>query len=406
MGSVAFVFTSPGHHLEMMAPVADELRRRGIACRMISLAELRGLNTPAGRGLRRVLPYNVRRKPASAGAASTVSSDGPRSWWRGKLAQVVVWNALALRLRQLIAGADVVVVPNDTAYPYDKLLTQVHDRGARTVLMQEGIRFPPEKGYTGGWYGTGGATAICAWGEGSKDYFTACHVAERDVAVTGAPRLDGLDPAAWTARGAALLAANQLRAAPLLYMSNPIETQGFGTKQQKLDLFARLLADAGPLLRAQQVPIVVKNHPQEDPEDYAHVGRASAIADLVTVLPPATPIFALLAAARAAIVLTSTVGLEALAFGLPLGVLEIPGFPFAFEYIQRGAAVPVHAAAIAPAVAELLAGAPTRRAAGQALLARHLHDRGRARVHVADVIERVLGGVLAGGVHPERGAAG
>jgi len=386
--AVAFVFTSPRHHLEMMAPVAAELGRRGVACKLISLAELRGLRTPAG--IARALPLHLRRTPASSGAAATVASDGPKSWWRGKLAQGVVWRMLALRLRQLIAGAEVVVVPNDTAYPYDQLIAQVHRRGARTVLMQEGIRFPPEKGYTGGWYGTGGATAICAWGEGSKDYFTACKVAARDIVVTGAPRLDELDPDAWREPARQLLAQHQLAAAPLLYMSNPIETQGFGTKDGKLALFARLLADAAPLLRAGRVPVVVKNHPQEDPEDYARVARESPIPDLVTVLPPASPIFALLAAARAAIVLTSTVGLEALAFGLPIGVLEIPGFPFAFEYVQRGAAVPVYAGQIAAGVAELLAGAQARTAAGQALLERHLFDRGKATGHVADVVERVL----------------
>jgi hypothetical protein len=390
MPSVAFVFTSPRHHLEMMAPVAAELTRRGVTCRMISLAELRGHDTPKGQGLHRVLPWNLRGKPAMGGAPTTVATDEKKSLRRGTAAKALVWGALALRIRQLIAGAEVVVVPNDTAYPYDKLLAQVHRRGARTVLMQEGIRFPPEKSYIGGWYGTGGTTRICAWGEGSKDYFTACGVTERDIAVTGTPRLDGLDPAAWTARGAELIAKHQLRGAPLLFTSNPIETQGFGTERGKLALFARLLADAAPVLRAQQVPLCVKTHPQEDPEDYARIARASAIADLVTVLPVSTSIFALLAAARGAIVLTSTVGLEALAFGLPIGVLEIPGFPFAFEYVQRGAAVALTAGTIAQGVAELLAGAPAHRAAGAALLARHLYDRGRAGAHVADVIEQVL----------------
>ena len=388
--SVAFVFTSPRHHLEMMAPVAAELTRRGVACRMISLAELRGHDTPEGQGLRRVLPWNLRGKPSMGGAPSTVATDEKKSLRRGTLAKAVVWGALALRVRQLIAGAPVVVVPNDTAYPYDKLLAQVRGRGARTVLIQEGIRFPPEKSYIGGWYGTGGCTRICAWGEGSKDYFTACGVAERDIVVTGTPRLDTLDPAAWTARGAELIAKHQLRAAPLLFTSNPIETQGFGTERGKLALFARLLADAAPVLRAQQVPLCVKNHPQEDPEDYARIARDSPIADLVTVLPASTSIFALLAAARGAIVLTSTVGLEALAFGLPIGVLEIPGFPFAFEYVQRGAAVALTAGTIARGVQELLAGAPAHRVAGEALLARHLYDRGRAHQHVADVIEHVL----------------
>ena len=390
MPSVAFVFTSPRHHLEMMAPVAAELERRGVVCRMISLAELRGHDTPRGKGLLRVLPLNLRSKPAMAGAPTTVATDEPKSWKRGSLAKRVVWAILSLRLRQLLAGADVVVVPNDTAYPYDQLLAMVRRRGARTILMQEGIRFPPEKHFIGAWYGTGGATRICAWGEGSKDYFTACGVAARDIVVTGAPRLDDLDPSAWTKPAAELLARYQLRQAPLLFTSNPIETQGYGTERGKLDLFARLLADAAPVLRAQQVPLVVKTHPQEDPETYARIARASAIADLVTVLPITTSIFALLAASRAAIVLTSTVGLEGLAFGLPIGVLEIPGFPFAFEYVQRGAAVPLTGDAIAAGVTELLAGAPARKAAGQALLERHLYDRGRARSHVADVIEHVL----------------
>ncbi|MBC7978589.1 MAG: hypothetical protein H7138_26690 [Myxococcales bacterium] len=390
MPSVAFVFTSPRHHLEMMAPVAAELTKRGVACRMISLAELRGHDTPKGQGLHRVLPFNVRGKPAMGGAPTTVATDEKKSWRRGTLAKSLVWGALALRIRQLIAGADVVVVPNDTAYPYDKLLAQVVRRGARTVLMQEGIRFPPEKSYIGGWYGTGGATRICAWGEGSKEYFTTCQVAEGDIVVTGTPRLDTLDPAAWTERGTQLLAQHGLASAPLVFTSNPIETQGFGTERGKLALFARLLAEAAPVLRAQQVPLCVKNHPQEDPEDYARIARGSAIADLVTVLPASAPIFALLAAARGVIVLTSTVGLEALAFGLPIGVLEIPGFPFAFDYVQRGAAVPLTEGTIGAGVAELLAGAPARRAAGQALIERHLYDRGRARHHVADVIEQVL----------------
>lgn len=390
MPSVAFVFTSPRHHLEMMAPVAAELERRGVTCRMISLAELRGHDTPRGKGLVRVLPLNLRSKPAMAGAPTTVATDEPKSWKRGSLAKRVVWAILSLRLRQLLAGADVVVVPNDTAYPYDQLLAMVRRRGARTILMQEGIRFPPEKHFIGAWYGTGGATRICAWGEGSKDYFTACGVTARDIVVTGAPRLDDLEPSAWTKPAAELLARYQLRQAPLLFTSNPIETQGYGTERGKLDLFARLLADAAPVLRAQQVPLVVKTHPQEDPETYARIARASAIADLVTVLPITTSIFALLAASRAAIVLTSTVGLEGLAFGLPIGVLEIPGFPFAFEYVQRGAAVPLTGDAIAAGVTELLAGAPARKAAGQALLERHLYDRGRARSHVADVIEHVL----------------
>jgi hypothetical protein len=115
------------------------------------------------------------------------------------------------------------------------------------------------------------------------------------------------------------------------------------------------------------------------------------MAGLVTAAASA-PIFAAITAARAAVVLTSTVGLEALTFGLALGVLEIPGHEFAFEYVQRGAAVPIRIADIAAGVERLLARDDARAEAGRALVHRHLHDQGRARYNVADVIERVLAG--------------
>ena len=43
---ISFVFTNPRHHVDMMAPVVRELAARGIAARMVSLAELRGFRTP------------------------------------------------------------------------------------------------------------------------------------------------------------------------------------------------------------------------------------------------------------------------------------------------------------------------------------------------------------------------
>jgi hypothetical protein len=100
-------------------------------------------------------------------------------------------------------------------------------------------------------------------------------------------------------------------------------------------------------------------------------------------------LFGVLAAARAAVVLASTVGIEALAFGLPLGVVEIPGHGFAFEYVQRGAAAGLSTGSMAAGVRALLDDAPTRRPAAAALIERHLHDRGRAAAHVADVVQQL-----------------
>jgi len=400
MSDVAFVFSNPRHHLEMMAPVADELSRRNVRCSLVSLAELRGFDTPEQSGARRVIPINVRRrdghagtKPSGAQGPAAAPSRGEPGWRRGGLAKRLVWNlGLAPRLRWLLHRARVVVVPNDAVYPYIELIDQLRRRRVRTVLMQEGIRFPqpgqPES-YTGPRYGTAVSSAVCAWGEGSKDFFVASSVPESRVIVTGTPRLDDLDLEVWRARGRELLTGLGLAAPPIAFLSNPIEHQGYGSHADKLALFARFLAGAAPVLKAGGIPVIVKNHMHEDPADYARIAAASPVAELVTVVETG-PTFAAIAAARAVIVLTSTVGLEALTFGRPLGVLEIPGHDFAFEYVQRGAAVPIRIADVARAVEQLLSPDAARSDAGQALVRRHLHDRGRARYNVADVIERVL----------------
>ena len=406
--SVAFVFTNPGHHLAMMSPVAHELVRRGVACRLISLAEFRGFDTPrddpaaaaaasrTGPRIVRAIPFNLRRRRAGAAASASASAafaDAEPSLAtrlrRVELARFAVWQVLRLRMRQLLRGSRVVVIPNDMVYPYRQLAEDVHARGGRIVLMQEGIRFPLPNGYTGPVYGGSGAAAICAWGEGSRDYFVANRAAEHSIIVTGSPRLDGLDLAKWREQGRALLAVKGLASPPIAFLSNPIEIQNYGDKAQKLDLFARFLAGAAPIVRPSRIPIVVKNHLHEDPADFARIAATSPIPDLVTVLS-GDPIFAVLGAARAAVVLTSTVGLEALMFGLPLAQLEIPGQPFAFEYVGRGAATPLRLASLGPDLEALLSDPPARRAAASAFVARHLHDLGRAGGNVASVIERVL----------------
>ena len=324
MPDVAFVFSNPRHHLEMMAPVAEELLRRNVTCALVSLAELRGFETPRQSGARRVIPMNVRRRtqaPSDAGGEAA-------TWRRGRLAKQLVWNlGLGPRLRWMLRRTRVVVVPNDAVYPYIELVAQLHRTGAHTVLMQEGIRFPLPERYTGPQYGGAVSAAVCAWGEGSKDFFLAGQVPEHRIVVTGTPRLDDLDLAAWRTQGQELCKTRGLNAPPIAFLSNPIELQGYCSKREKLDLFARFLAGAAPVLSAGGIPVIVKNHLYEDPNDYARVAAGSPIPGLVTVLG-SVPIFAAIAAARAAVVLASTVGLEALTFGVPLGVMEIPGHDF------------------------------------------------------------------------------
>src|SRR5215831_5504908 len=103
MSDVAFVFSNPRHHYEMMAPVADELARRRVATSLVSLAELRGFETPTQSGARRVIPLHVRRRPPMAAEPT-----GEREAWKpGRLSQRLVWLALWPRLRWMLRRARV-----------------------------------------------------------------------------------------------------------------------------------------------------------------------------------------------------------------------------------------------------------------------------------------------------------
>ncbi len=382
---VAFVFTNPRHHLEMMVPVARELVRRGVSCELISLAEVRGIDSPPapeGLVMRRALPVNFRRKVALG------SGQTERPSWKRRLAQRAISLGLFARLWPILRRAAVVVVPNDAVFPYQELIQNLRRRGTPFVLMQEGIRFPLPNAYSGPAYARGGAAAVCAWGEGSAEHFVSEGVPAASIVVTGAPRFDGLDPDAWTAKGKALLDRLAMPA-PIALIMNPIEIQGFGTRDDKHALVKRFLDEIADLLEERQLTLVVKSHAHEDPVELARVFGETRAARWVRVLPE-SPLFEVLAAARAAIILTSTVGLEALLFRLPLGMLEIPGHPFVFEYVQRDAAVGIRAGHARVTLAKLLDESVAREDAGAAFVKRHFHDRGRAAIHVADAIIEVL----------------
>ncbi len=382
---VSFVFTNPRHHLDMMAPVARELRAAGVECQLISLAELRGFRTPEvpDLAMRVVLPVHLRRSPSVGGGAQGATQGRGRGL--RQLARQAVSALLIPRLRYLLGRSRVIVVPNDTAYPYDRLLEAVRGK-TPVILMQEGIRFAMPNGDA---YGLGGASRICAWGQGSREYFAGRGSRADTIAITGSPRHDTLDPAGWAEQGRDLMTRLGLNRAPLTFMSNPIEHQGYGTADAKLAVFEDFVRGAEPILREHDLELVVKNHAFEDPATYARIAACTPAASRVRV-DAGSPLFAALAVSAGAVVLTSTAGIEAILFGVPIAAMELPDGSFGFEYVQRNAAVGVRRDAIAAGLEELLATADQRRAAASALVTRHLHDRGRATANVVDVIRTAL----------------
>lgn len=394
---LGFLLTNPKHHAEMMLPVAAELRRRGHQTQLVSLAELRGFTTPVTTSpssvppgeLIAAIPWQLRKSP-QVGAEFGADGTGAKGTLR-RAAQRAVLAPLLPRLAWLLRGCDAVLVPNDAAYPYRDLVDALRLWRKPVALLQEGIRFPlPSERSAGGAadvvYGGSGLDAVCAWGEGSAEHFRAVALPTTRVHVTGNPRFDAVDLAAFREQGHALMRQLRFGDGPFLYMSNPVDDQRFCTTAEKLQLFEQFASRAAPELVRRAAPLVVKLHPREDAAAFR---RSAERAPIAVHVAEDAPLFAWLAVARGAVVLASTVGLEALRFGVPLGVLPLPGHGHVFEYASRGAAVPLALDALEPGVAEIFDGAAARAPAAAALIERHLGAPAAAAARVADVLEQL-----------------
>lgn len=385
---LGFLLTNPKHHAEMMLPVAAELRRRGHQTEVVSLAELRGFRTPTGEQ-RAAIPWPVRKSPQVGGELG-VDGVGVAGALR-KAAQRAVLAPLLPRLGWLLRGCQAVLVPNDAAYPYGDLVRALRRLGKPVALLQEGIRFPlPNERARGGAaaqvYGGSGLELVCAWGQGAAEHFRTVATGRTQVRVTGNPRFDAVDVEAWRRQGQALMQKVHLGDGPFLYLSNPVDDQGFCRPADKLELFARFVERAGEELVRRAAPLVVKLHPREDAAAFRRVAERLPLAVYVA---ERDPLFAWLAVARGAVVLASTVGLEALRFDVPLGVLPLPGHGHVFEYTSSGAAVPLSLDELEAGVAQIFDGAGGRRPAAEALLARHLGEPLGAAERVADALEEL-----------------
>lgn len=391
MTRIAFFVSNDRHHIDMMRPVVDALSPR-FACEVISLAELRGFGSPAPRFaastlVRAVVPAGLRRSPSAVVTEWRAADDAARPWVRRAAWPVIQW-----RVRHLLRGKPVAcaVLPNDAAFPFDGIAKLLRHRDIPFALMQEGIRFPLPGVEDRSAYGRGGAAAVCAWGESSAAYFRDRGVPASTIRVTGSPRYDGIDRATLANAASELRARFGLGERSLLLLTNPIDDQGFCTPAEKLALVRRFCETALPALAQRGATLALKHHGREDAAAYRDALRGLPSWDRIVYVNDA-PLYPLLAAGSAAVVLASTVGLEALLMDLPLGVLEIPGAGFAHDYVASGAAVPI-AGDASDAVAALL-GRTDATTPGRAYVAANLAHRGLAGSRVAEVVADLAGGI-------------
>ncbi len=358
---------------------------------MVSLCEFRGFRTPrqaladTGAAVVPVLSWPPRRPAGFSGGAA-----GGRRGLMGLLRSLSWWLLLAPALaRAQRPAADLVVTPNDSAFPYNRIMAGYRRRRIPALLMQEGIRFPLPAQPGPDRYGTGGAAAIAAWGETSVEYFAAAGAPADRIHATGSPRFERLADLASPAARAVARRRYGLPARTLLLVSNPIDDQGFCSTRQKMELIERFLEGLEPLFADPEFHLAIKLHGREDPGEFRRLiaSRRRERTSLFT----GEPLWELLAASSAAVVIASTVGLEALAAGLPLAVLEIPGHGFQYDYVESGAASGLSwDAPMAPRVEALFAPSEQRQRQVEAYVRRQLGSNDQATARVVALIDRLL----------------
>lgn len=389
MPSIDFVISNPGHHVAIMQPVITQLKQQGdYQCRVISLCSFRGFPSPSGcfplaDDFISIPDRQIRPSP-TAGKQGGWASHRLRAAAR----EVSWWLMLQRPLhRTLNTHPDLVVLPNDAAFPYDHIVKMLHGRDIPFLLMQEGIRFPLPAGKEQDAYGSGGAAAIAAWGESSAAYFRAQGAPSETIHCTGSPRFDPIFQTDWQPQAKQLKAEYGFGQTNLLFLSNPIDDQGFCTTAEKMALVQRFLTEIAPLFADPGFHLIIKLHARESVADFQTTVAATPYRDQITVLGQA-PLYPLFTLAQAAVILASTVGLEALLFGLPLAVLEIPGVGFVHDYVSTGAALGLGwQRPLAPQVQALLSGQGVDTAVSTPYLQKNLATRTDAVKQVARVIK-------------------
>jgi hypothetical protein len=284
-----------------------------------------------------------------------------------------------------------VLLGNDSAFPYDRITAQLRKRNIPFLLVQEGIRFRVPLGEDFDEYGKNGAAAVAAWGETSAAFFRSQDVPADRIHLTGNPRFDGVTSRDWKPQTETLRQKLGIGTNNLLFLSNPIDDQGFCTTQEKVNLIQRFVQANVELFNDSEFRLVIKLHGRESLEDVQAAVSAlpSASQTIVTKDAPLYPLFGL---GKAAVVLASTVGLEAMLFGLPLGVLEIPHWGFAFDYVSNGGAVGLSFdRPMTEQINALIHPNAAQQAAAQRYLANALAQRDSASKAIAALTLKVAG---------------
>jgi hypothetical protein len=341
MMSIDFVIMNPRHHLAMFSPVMEWLNeRRGVRLRVLSFCELHGAPTPfeeiqrVGAEARNCLSVSFSRGYHSTQVARGKLKGRSRRWF-----QALVWHGLNQWLRlQRKDRCSLVILPNDVAFPNYRIALWLKQHDLPFLLMQEGIRFEQPGRPAGRQYGQGGAKAVAAWGRSSARYFERVGVSVERIHIVGNPRLDELAHRDWSEAARIVAAKIGACAEMLLFVSNPIDNQGFCSTREKYRLFTDFLRAGRPFLESTAYQLVVKLHAGDSLRDFQTLIAQESDPERVKLISD-IPLYPLIHLSRGVVVMASTAGLEAMLMDRPLGVLPVPGAGYCYDYVEMGAAV-------------------------------------------------------------------
>jgi hypothetical protein len=279
------------------------------------------------------------------------------------------WEAAALPFRRRIPREvenirpALLIVLNDRNFPSNTYIDTARRLRISTLLVQESLRKdlfqqPPWKKLFGRWsrkvrlgieeglrhYGQGGCDAIAAWGETSREYFLRVGVPDRKVTITGNPRFDQLAHTDFSGEAGPIRA--ELGFTPddsvLTFLSSPIERMLIVSKEEKRDALVRLLGWVR-LMREEptwrNLHLAFKLHRAENITLFREMIAQAGGSDFALVAEH--PLYPLLQASQAALMFSTTAGLEAALLKVPVGILGLSKPLDDWNFVGRGVAADV-----------------------------------------------------------------
>lgn len=340
---IDFYITNPNHHWENFKPIMHKLLKTGFKVRLVSLCEFRRMETPIDELESLKIPFvslfSLKFKNTSTSTGKK-HIGGNKAVIRNVLRNLIWWFKLRSSLKKRNSELPLAaIIPNDIAYPMSKICKWLQSKQVKTILYQEGIRFPLPNEEGGPKYGTNGTDFVYTWGSVSSNYFRSLGVNKNKIKTIGNPRFDQMLKHDYRTEIILMKEKHEFEDINIMYASNPVDDQGFCTHDQKLDLFCNFLTEVSK--QSQQIKVWLRLHPREDRTDFENIIQTFQSKVQVEFLQK-YPLFACLKLMDACVVLASTVGLEALLNHVPLAVIRMPNnYNYVFDYVESNAAIPL-----------------------------------------------------------------